>query len=288
MTVDQQRLWGELSLCWGSMDGVDFSTFLASAAEAGFKVVTLNNALYLQAKSSGLSDQEITQSLRDHGLSVSNIDPLFNWLPSAVELPGDDPISICTRVSLEEVMHLAHVAGSDLLNAPIGLASPNSEQEIVDGFGALCERAEQEDLRVCLEFMPFNQVSNLETAARIVKQAGCKNGGIMFDCWHHHRGGGTAEQILSVAGEHFFAVQLDDALVQPMDDIMDETLNHRLLPGEGCIDVLQMVRNFNAVGAEVVYDIEVFKDSMRSLSPLERARQMFHSTHAIVSQANAS
>jgi sugar phosphate isomerase/epimerase len=273
-----------LSLCWGSLDGVDFDTFLSSAAGAGFKAVTLNTALYLEAKSTGLSDRDISQIIRDHGLNVSDIDPLFNWLPSAVTLPGSDAISVCTQASIEDVFHLAHVASADLVNAPIGLASPDSEQQIVDGFAALCERAKQEDLRVCLEFMPFNQVSNLATAARIVQQAGCDNGGIMFDCWHHHRGGGLPEDILAVPGEYFFAMQLDDALVQPMEDIMDETMNHRLLPGEGSIDLLHILKNLKAVGAEVIYDIEVFNEPMRSLSAVERARQMFESSSALVAQ----
>ena len=70
-----------LSLCWGSLDGVDFDTFLSSAAGAGFKSVTLNTALYLEAQSTGLSDRDISQSILNRGLSVSDIDPLFNWLP---------------------------------------------------------------------------------------------------------------------------------------------------------------------------------------------------------------
>jgi sugar phosphate isomerase/epimerase len=172
-----------------------------------------------------------------------------------------------------------------LVNAPIGLASPDSEQQIVDCFAALCEQAKQEDLRVCLEFMPFNQVSNLATAARVIKQAGCDNGGIMFDCWHHHRGGGLPEDILSVPGEYFFAMQLDDALVQPMDDIIEETMSHRLLPGEGSINLLQTLKNLKTVGAQVIVDIEVFNEPMRSLSAAERARQMFESSSAIVAQA---
>jgi len=185
---------------------------------------------------------------------------------------------------MDEVFHLAHVAGTDLVNAPLGLASPDSEAEIVDCFAVLCEHAKQEGLRVCLEFMPFNSVSNLAIAARIVEQAGCDNGGIMFDCWHHHRGGGVPEDILTVPGKYFFAMQMDDALAHPMDDIMEETLNHRLLPGHGCIDLVQTLRNLKTVGAQVVYDIEVFSKPMMSLSAPERARRMFESASSVVAQ----
>lgn len=273
-----------LSLCWGSLEGVGFPEFLSSTADAGFQAVTLNTALYLEARSSGLSDSDIAGCLRDHGLEVSDIDPLFNWLPGAVSLEGNDAISVCTRATMSDVFHLAHVAGTDLVNAPLGLAVPGSEQEIVDCFAALCEQAGSEGLRVSLEFMPFNKVPDLATAARIVDKAGCTNGGIMFDCWHHHRGGGLPQDILTVPAERFFAMQMDDALHEPMDDILDETLNHRLLPGEGSIDLVQILRNLKAIGAEVVYDIEVFNKSLTSLPARERAGKMYESARNVLVQ----
>ncbi|MFK7733921.1 MAG: sugar phosphate isomerase/epimerase family protein, partial [Pseudomonadales bacterium] len=272
----------QLSLCWGSLDGVSFEGFLDAAAGAGFDAVTLNNAFYVQAKAAGVSDQEFAQRVRDNGLFVSDIDPLFNWLPGNVTLPGDDAISLCTQASMNDVFELAHLVGTDLVNAPLGFANPESEQQIVDGFAALCERAQQENLRVSLEFMPFNQVSNLETAARIVKQAGCSNGGIMFDCWHHHRGGGVPDDLLTVPGEHFFAFQLDDALAKPMSDVMEETLNHRELPGEGCIDLPAILKNLDTIGATPVYDVEVFNESLRSLTATQRAEKLYNSSRTFV------
>ena len=231
MTRVPRSLPGQLSLCWGSMEGVGFRDFLATAANAGFDAVTLNSALYEEAADAGFSDRDIRNLLQDLNLSVSGIDPLFDWLPQAARLDGDDAISRCTRATAAEVFHIALAAGTDLVNAPLGLATPESEQQIVDCFGALCEQAAAQNLRVSLEFMPFTAVRDLATAARIIEQAGCDNGGIMFDCWHHHRAGGSPDDVLDIAPRRFFALQLDDARAEPMDDMVEETLNHRLLPG---------------------------------------------------------
>ena len=273
-----------LALCWGSMDGVALREFVASAAQAGFSHITLSPAQYREARAAGLGDGDLAALLRDHGLLVSNIDPLFNWLPGSVRLDGDDAIAVCTQASAQEVFHIAQVVGTDLVNAPLGMASPASEQEIVDGFAALCEDAAHEGLRVSLEFMPFNAVPDLATASRVVSAAGCDNGGIMFDCWHHHRGGGTPQQLLEVPGERFFALQLDDALPQPMADMLEETLNHRCLPGQGCIDLAATLGNLRRTGADVVCDVEVFDDALRALAPAERARRLFDSSQALLSQ----
>ncbi|MFK8050954.1 MAG: sugar phosphate isomerase/epimerase family protein [Halioglobus sp.] len=264
------------------MEGVDLETFLSSAASAGFQAVTLNTAYYREAQEKGYSDKDLGQLLTDHGLTVSDIDPLFNWMPDSASLEGSDPISLCSQASMEDIFHLAHVAGTEIVNAPLGFSNPDSEQQIVDGFAALCERASREGLRVSLEFMPFNQVPNLATAARILEQAGCANGGIMFDCWHHHRAGGTAEDILRVPGEKFFAMQLDDAMPQAMDDILDETLNHRLLPGEGCINLPEILGALQTVGASVIYDVEVFKASLRDLPAETRAQLMFDAASSVL------
>ncbi|NND69662.1 MAG: sugar phosphate isomerase/epimerase, partial [Halioglobus sp.] len=143
------------SLCWGSLDGVEVLVFLRAAAGAGFSGVTLNTALYEDALATGLSAADLRALLDDLGLRVTDIDPHFNWLPDPVELPGDDVIARCTRATEREIFDLAHAVGTDLVNAPPGLALPESEQEIADAFGALCDRAAAEDLRVSLEFMPF-------------------------------------------------------------------------------------------------------------------------------------
>lgn len=284
MDNSKQKIAGELSLCWGSMEGIAFQEFLSVASTSGFKAVTINPTQYAEAHDEGFGDKDIAQLLADKGLVVSDIDPLFNWLPCSEVLEGDDVISRCTQVSAEEVFHIAHVFGTDLVNAPLGLAIPDSEQQIIDCFGELCEKAGREKLRVCLEFMPFTQVSNLEMALRIVNQAGCDNGGIMFDCWHHHRAGGKPSDLLNIPGDKVFAMQLDDAMAQPMEDILEETLNHRMLPGEGCIELLETLRNLKSIGAEVAYDVEVFKDELRSLTPQQRAKILFDTAEKTRSQ----
>ena len=49
-----------LSLCWGSMEGVDLETFVAVAANAGFQAVTLNSAYYAEALRKGYKDNDVS------------------------------------------------------------------------------------------------------------------------------------------------------------------------------------------------------------------------------------
>ena len=106
----------------------------------------------------------------------------------------------------------------------------------------------------------------------------------MFDCWHHHRGGGEAGDVLQIPGERFFALQLDDALAEPMEDMLEETLNNRLLPGEGCIDLVTTLSHLQRVNPSLVYDVEVFNSSLRRLPAIERAQKMYDSARLILSR----
>ena len=275
MAAEGQYALDKLSLCWGSMDGVALRDFLTSASLAGFRYVTLNPAQCLEARRDGLSEVDLRDLLTEHGLEVSNIDPLFNWIPGAPQLEGEDVIAVCSRVAAADVFHFAQTVGADLVNAPLGFATPESEAEIVDCFGSLCDAAAQAGLRVSLEFMPFTQVPDLATAHRIVAAVNRFNGGIMFDCWHHHRSGGTPRDILAIPGERIFAVQLDDALAQPMDDMIEETLNHRRLPGEGCIDLAGTFGALREIGAQFICDVEVFDEQLRDKDALFRAQRMY-------------
>ena len=67
-----------------------------------------------------------------------------------------------------------------------------------------------------------------------------------------------------------------------LDKRMEATLNHRLLPGEGCIDLPTYVSALREIGAEPVYDVEVFKDSLRGLPAAERARQLYESCRVVL------
>ncbi len=277
-----------LALCWGSLHGVDFRQLADHASKAGFSGITLNTALIDDALDSGFDEAGITRLLEDLGLFVSNIDPLFSWLQGASAMPGDDLIARSSRATVDEVFDLACALDTDLVNAPLGLAQPDSEQQVVDAFGTLCQQAATRGLRVSLEFMPFNAVNDLLTAQRIVGAAGCTNGGIMFDCWHHHRAGGIADDLLGVPPDQLFAVQLDDASTHALPDIIEETLNHRCLPGTGCIDLDAILTNLAVIGAKPRFDVEVFSADLRKLPINQQAEQLFRTSQSTISSAMLS
>ena len=63
------------------------------------------------------------------------------------------------------------------------------------------------------------------------------NGGLAIDTWHMAKLGIEPEELRRVPLEQLAWIELSDGFVEDMEDPVDETINHRRLPGEGEFDV---------------------------------------------------
>ena len=78
------------------------------------------------------------------------------------------------------------------------------------------------------------------------------NGGLAFDTWHYLRGTRDDALLEQIPGDRIYVVQIDDATAEPVGSLLNDTLNHRLMPGEGAFDlaeVLSIVAHKDGVGS---------------------------------------
>ena len=131
--------------------------------------------------------------------------------------------------------------------------------QLIDAFGALCERAATEGLRCDLEFIPVFGIPDLKTGWAIVDGAGASNSGIVLDMWHYMRGGRDDALLASIPGDKITAVQLCDATAEVPKgmSLAEDGLNNRRSPGEGDFpigEIVEVLRNsggLNNVGLEI-------------------------------------
>ncbi len=86
------------------------------------------------------------------------------------------------------------------------------------------------------------------------------------------RTGTTAAQLRALPGDRVLAVQLDDGPAAAEDDLVDATLHHRRLPGEGDFDLVGYLRALNDGGSRAPIGVEVFSDEIHALGPAAAAR----------------
>jgi sugar phosphate isomerase/epimerase len=151
--------------------------------------------------------------------------------------------------------------------------------KLTEAFGELCEdAANHTDAKVVYEFMPFDvNVDTLDAALELVQGADPRNGGLALDTWHLGKLGIAPEDLRRIPPEFLSWIELSDGQIQNMDDLVDETVNHRRLPGEGEFEIPAYVEVCRNIGYAGPWGVEVLSAELRSL-PMEQEFQRAYET----------
>ena len=144
----------------------------------------------------------------------------------------------------------------------------------------LCRRAAEHGLVVHLEWLPWSKIPDLATALEIVRKAGAPNGGINVDAWHLVRSGTRLAELAEVAGELILGIQIDDGPAEPEANLVEATLHHRALPGEGEFDIPGYVEACQHVGYEGPWGVEVLSEELRNLPIEDEFKRAYETTAA--------
>ena len=255
-----------LTLSALTVGDVPFDERVAAAAGAGFAGVGLRAEDYVIAREAGWDDAAMREALDAHGVALAEVELLDAWSP----LAGD-------RAKEETIFHVARTFGTPRVNA--GLFRRRPLDDVVEDFAGLCARAG--DLVVALEFMPFGGLPDLATAWDVVRRAGAANSGLLVDAWHWARAATTPGALAAVPAERIVAVQLADVVERPMEHAREETLHHRLVPGDGFGDVPGFVAALRAHGVDAPIALEVMSDDLRARGPAFTAERVMAGARAV-------
>lgn len=268
----------DLVLCSGTLMQRGFRALCEAGAAGRFDGITLWPQDVERARSEGLSESDQRQLLRDSGLVVADLDPLLGWLP------GEDvPEGI--GASEDVFYQIADSLGARSLNLAQPFGTTIDIGVASEAFAGVCERAATHGLLVTLEYLPWSGISDAATALAIVEAAGQPNGTLMFDTWHSFRGATDNEQLRKIPAARFGSVQLNDAPEQPADDLMEETMAARLLPGEGAIPLVDWIQLLDEVGSQAPIGVEVFSHALNALSPAEVGRRCGEAARRVLQRA---
>jgi sugar phosphate isomerase/epimerase len=275
----------DLVLCAGTLPQAGLVERIEVAAQAGFRGLSLFLAHLDQARAEGHSDADLRRRLEDRGLEIAELDPLLDWVPDAGLSGGATGEGAGMFQYREPDFYAAAEAlGARSINAAYFGDREVPEEVLTEAFAALCRRAAEHGLLVSLEFLPWTQVRDVNVAFNIVEEAGCDNGGIMLDTWHHFRSRVDNAELEGVV-PRINAVQLNDAPAKPDPNPVAETMSRRLLPGQGDIDLVDIVRTLDAGGCQAPIGVEVFSTELAALPPAQAAWRAAETTRAVLEKA---
>jgi sugar phosphate isomerase/epimerase len=208
---------------------------------------------------------EVAAVLEEHGLRHLELEFLWEWFLE----PGDE-----RRQASDELRALLWRAAAALPAHHVKVGNipgtPCDVGRLTEAYAELCaDAAEHHDAKVVYEFMPPDvNVQDLETALAIVDGADAPNGGLAIDTWHMSKLGIAPDKLRRVPARHLGWVELSDGHYRNMPDPVDETINHRELPGEGEFPIREYVAAVRDAGYEGPWGVEVLSQKLRAL-PIE-------------------
>ena len=205
--------------------------------------------------------REMKEAFDDNGLRHLELEFLMDWF-----LDEDDErrqASDRTRALLFEaaaVLDAHHIKVGNIPGAPAELP------RLCERFGELCaDAARHTSATIVYEFMPFDSnVRSIDAALEVVAGAAAPNGGVAIDTWHMSKLGIAPDELRRIPSEYLSWVELSDGQFEDMDDPVDETINHRSLPGEGQFDVRGYVDVCSDHGYDGPWGVEVLSEELRN------------------------
>jgi len=250
----------------------DFKERAEAAGRVGFKGLGLWHA-DLEHTLKTRSLEEMRQILDDNGIVHLELEFLTDWF---VEDPERRQKSDETRKLLldaAEALGASHIKVGDFFDSECPMP------RLTEEFALLCKQAADRGTRVLFEFMPFSIIQNLDDTLALCRGAGAANGGFIFDLWHLVMLGISYEEIESKLSKNdLFGVELNDGPLTVPEDLLDATVNHRQLCGEGEFDIQGFIALMDRFDYDGPWGIEVLNEDLREQPLDEIMKRTFDTT----------
>jgi sugar phosphate isomerase/epimerase len=257
---------GKLNFADGmDLDGspIDFLERVKAAISGGYAGVGLTYP-DLKKTAARYGYDGIRSILRDSGVKIFEVEFLTDWFTDGDRRRQSDLIRRELLLAAETTGARHIKIGGDMEGKswPIG--------QVIRSFAELCDEAKNAGTNVVLEILPWSNIPDIKTGIEVVSGADRSNGGLLVDIWHMGRGGIPYSEVSSMPGRFLGHVELSDAAPKPVGKLIEDTVNHRRLCGEGSFDVPAFLRAIKATGYDGPFGIEIISDEQRN-RPLKEA-----------------
>jgi sugar phosphate isomerase/epimerase len=253
----------------------DWADRCAEARKVGFSGIGIWHA-DLEHVLESRSLREMKAAFDDNGLRYLELEFLMDWF-----LDSDDERRRASDRTRELLFGTA--AELDAHHIKVGNipGTPAELSQLTERFAELCaDAAGRTDAKIVYEFMPFDvNVRSIDAALQVVGGAGAANGGVAIDTWHMSKLGIEPGELRRIPIEYLCWVELSDGRLDDMDDLVDETVNHRSLPGEGEFDLQGYIEAATDQGYAGPWGVEVLSEELRN-QPIEAIFRRAYETSA--------
>jgi len=251
---------------------------IEAAARAGYDMVEPWCADVEAFVREGGTLTAIRAQLHDAGLRVPSMIALTEW--ADLDPPAFDRYLDLARERMETAA---------ALDSPAIVASPPFRTTVdlaVVGarYAELLALGRRVGVLPAMEFLGFvPQINNIRTAMEVMARADDRDAAIVLDPFHIFRGGGTFDDVRLVPGHAVAICHFNDAPGHPPREAQGD--GDRVLPGDGVLPLVDMVRSLRAVNYHGPISLELFNKALWERDAVEVAAEGLAKMRAVIAQA---
>ena len=236
---------------------------IAAAAAAGFQGVGLDVWSIDRHRELGGTLAELRAALDRRALACTELQAFVFTDDEAETAANAENIAAIARVLRPEILMAGtHLSVDDAVVANLARFAP-----LVTSTGA----------RMAIEFLPMMPINTIAKTRDLIARAGLSPAiaGVCLDVWHFSHGPDDWPDLEALPLAELAYVQFSDHPPLLSDDLTTETLQRRVVPGEGVLELDRFVAAVQAKGYTGPVAAEVISAELRKLSPAEAARRVY-------------
>jgi sugar phosphate isomerase/epimerase len=154
---------------------------------------------------------------------------------------------------------------------------------LVEPLHELASQAVDHGTRIAIESMPFSIVSTVPMGAELVTSCGHPSAGLLVDAWHVFRAGTSLDELAAALRPGMvFGVELDDAAAEVTGNLFEDTVDHRLLCGQGTFDLRGLIDVLRDKGFDGPLGVEILSASFRKLPVADAVKLAAESARTVM------
>jgi sugar phosphate isomerase/epimerase len=259
----------------------EFCSALDAAYEAGFAGASLWTMHLDQLEAKGMPATAVASAVAARGLQVSMLSAFSGWASAPLD-------TFAVHSELERLLERAEVLGTRRIMAVARGPLGGTLESVATALASACARAADRDHELSLEFLPGTGIGTLRAAWDLISSSGAANAGIVLDAMQWQRAGREVGVLDHVPGARNHMLQLGDGPADPAEVVERGGMTQRDLPGDGGIELLDLLARVGARGAQPALEVEIFHPELRSAGAREAARRMARATRELLSRAAQS
>ena len=161
-------------------------------------------------------------------------------------------------------------------------------ERLTDNLAAFAVHASGFGLKPVLEFFPWTNVPDFQSALRIVENTGDRSVGVLLDTLHFDRSGSSLSDLVAADPARLPFIHLCDAAVQASysnEELLHTARAARLIPGQGSIKLSEILA---LLPVDIPIVLEVPIEGRFGLGSTKVARSAFEFSQAFLTKVTCS